>query len=478
MGVGVTYEHGRVGGAKVGVELKCGHFTRTDCWDSNYHFVQTAYGDPVHGREDHVDSPTQVLLGGTLDQVIADLGQDKVRHSSVSTVGATGDFAVLLISFQLKREMPPPLSLRHYRISSNTGVMWGYFSELTSLHLPHHVMLHREQERELSNQMLAEVPKSRSNHHLRTFTARVCKVMEEVRSLQQQVTLQEVLAEDPFYGELAAQLPVTLDPNGSDQYLFFIVPIQKSDDMNVVVQVAQVQEGSYLRNDSRAVITAEAENGDVNVSSIVSPDLSLDDVFRTGEEDIQPEFNFQVPVVVPLNFPFRYDPGDGSPPLPNCAVDSRTWMENIISKIATTMDLDYTPEWDHSDLTLRIRLLKDTLAATSVQDLSTSALLATFLEKVMICNALAGTRTSAILQNIDSLTANYGGIVSEAVDTYRLLQQSLAIASTAVQSLPHDAAVDIADAQINIVSPSVNTILTQLEAAYELVRELQSKEEE
>lgn len=28
--------------------------------DSNYHLVQTAYGDPVHGREDHVDSATQV----------------------------------------------------------------------------------------------------------------------------------------------------------------------------------------------------------------------------------------------------------------------------------------------------------------------------------------------------------------------------------------------------------------------------------
>ncbi|XP_037778661.1 uncharacterized protein LOC119575232 [Penaeus monodon] len=286
-----------------------------------------------------------------------------------------------------------------------------------------------------------------------------------------------VLAEDPFYGELAAQFPVTLDPDGSDQYLFFIVPIQKSDDMNVVVQVAQVQEGSYLRNDSRAAITAEAENGDVNVSSIASPDLSLDDVFRTGKDDIQPEFNFQVPVVVPLNFPFRYDPGDGSPQLPNCAVDSRTWMENVISKITTTMNLDCTPEWDHSDLTLRIRLLKDNLAATSVEDLSTSSLLTEYMAKVVSCNALAGVRTSAILQNIDSLTANYGGIVSEALDTYRLLKQSLAVASVAADSLPSGSAVDVAISQINMLSSSVNTTLTQLDAAYDLVRELQSKEE-
>ncbi|XP_047487884.1 uncharacterized protein LOC125038438 [Penaeus chinensis] len=287
-----------------------------------------------------------------------------------------------------------------------------------------------------------------------------------------------VLAEDPFYGELAAQLPVTLDPNGSDQYLFFIVPIQKSDDMNVVVQVAQVQEGSYLRNDSRAAVTAEAENGDVNVSSIVSPDLSLDDVFRTGEDDIQQEFNFQVPVVVPMNFPFRYNPGDGSPELPICAADSRTWMENVISKITTTMDLDYTPGWDHSDLTLKIRLVKDTLAATSVGDLSTSSLLTEFMSKIVVCNAFAGARTSAIMQNIDSLTADYGGIVSEALDTYRLLQQSLTIASVAADSLPSDSDVDIVVNQISLLSSSVNTTLTQLGAAYELVRELQSKEEE
>lgn len=81
------------------------------------------------------------------------------------------------------------------------------------------------------------------------------------------------MAEDPFYIELSAQFPVALDPDGSDQYLFFIVPIQKSDDLNVVVQVAQVQDGSYLRNDSRAAITAEAENNDVNVSRTFSPEL-------------------------------------------------------------------------------------------------------------------------------------------------------------------------------------------------------------
>lgn len=63
-------------------------------------------------------------------------------------------------------------------------------------------------------------------------------------------------------------------------------------------------------------------------------------MFRTGEEDLEPEFNFQVPVVVPLNFPFRYNPWDGSPELPNCAVDSRTWMENVIYRISTTMNLD------------------------------------------------------------------------------------------------------------------------------------------
>ncbi|XP_042884500.1 uncharacterized protein LOC122261060 [Penaeus japonicus] len=287
-----------------------------------------------------------------------------------------------------------------------------------------------------------------------------------------------VLAEDPFYGDLVSQLPVTLEAGGSDQYLFFIVPIQKSEDMNLVVQVAQVQEGSYLRNDTRSAITANGQRSDINVSSVYDPDMSLDDVFRSEEDDIEPEFNFQVPVVVPLNFPFRYDPTDGSPALPTCTVDSRTWMEKVISKISTTMDLDCSPTWDQSDLTRRIRLLKDTLAATTVEDLSTSGALTEFMTNIMSCRALAGVRTSALLQSVNSLTGAHGGVVSEALDTYRLLQKALAIASAAADSLPSSSDVDVAISQINLMSPSVETTIGQLDAAYDIVRELQSQEEE
>lgn len=59
---------------------------------------------------------------------------------------------------------------------------------------------------------------------------------------------------------------------------------------------------------------------------------SLNELFPEPDTS-EVNFNFQVPVILPLDFHFR----DSSNNLPKCSVDSRTWRENVISLVTQTI---------------------------------------------------------------------------------------------------------------------------------------------
>ncbi|KAK7086256.1 hypothetical protein SK128_007292, partial [Halocaridina rubra] len=270
----------------------------------------------------------------------------------------------------------------------------------------------------------------------------------------------------PTYDELKNQLlPLELKASGGDQYFFFIVPVQKNDEPNVLLQMAQAQDKTEFTN--RSVVATKVNTQDESVFAAEREDMNLDDIFDTPPDDGSDEFNFQVPVIVPMDFHFSYDPATASETLPECQVDSRTWKERVITRIAEKLQLEGTYArnarerqysrynkqkqtketrniygqtrllannlqnvlsvagkytWDHTDLTIRIRLRKDALSSISQSDITTASQLSLYVNTLINLKTLADIRYATVLDGNTTITGGHVSIAAEGLDTYKLIK--------------------------------------------------------
>ncbi|XP_066977607.1 uncharacterized protein [Macrobrachium rosenbergii] len=285
---------------------------------------------------------------------------------------------------------------------------------------------------------------------------------------------------DPTFDELKSQLPITLTPNGADQYFFFIIPVQKNDDPQIILQMAQAQSISNRTNNSIASTMIDTINQSVNVSAS-GESLDLDKFFVMPEsEEESNNFNFQVPVVVPLDFRFTYSAETSSTVLPECSVDTRTWKEQVIARIAEKLQLDGQPSWDHSDLNIRIRKLKDALSSVTLDLITSVAELSTFANVTQKTKYLADIRYYYIINNVTELTGDHVSLMAEGVNTYELLDSAIKIAEQGIAKFAgdpnNDPALALVQSQIDMIKSSVATTLTQFKAALIVTKDLQIQE--
>lgn len=284
---------------------------------------------------------------------------------------------------------------------------------------------------------------------------------------------------DPTYEELQAQLPISIQPGGEDQFFFFIVPVQKIDKPNVLLQVAQAQDFEISGNMSLDATSIDTKSQSHNFYSH-GDNVTLDEIFATPEDEEASAFNFEVPVIIPLDFRFRYDETSSETILPQCTVDSRTWKERVITKIAAKLELPGDQNWDHSSLTLRIRLHKDALTSITLEHFTTTEELDRFFNTIQQTKFLSDIRYNSVLANITTLTADHVSIIAEGVDTYQLIVNTLNLAKEAIDILGQDtsaqAALDVIEAQIDMLKPSADSAFALFLQAFTVVKELQAQE--
>ncbi|XP_068216414.1 uncharacterized protein [Palaemon carinicauda] len=284
---------------------------------------------------------------------------------------------------------------------------------------------------------------------------------------------------NPTFEELQSQLPINLTPNGTDQYFFFIVPVQKRDDPNVILQMAQAQGAADSSDSSVASTFIDTLHQNVSVSSSAQ-EINFGEFFNVSETEEDDTFNFQVPVVVPLDFRFTYDRETSMTVLPNCSVDTRTWKEKVISRIAEKLQLDGRPSWDHSQLTSKIRLHKDALASITLDIITTLDQLSLFVVTIQRTKDYADIRYLGIIENITTLTSDHVSLMAEAVDTYSLVIRSLEIAEDGIVKLSGDGGqtpdLDVEAAKIALIKPSAEITLAKLKEALIITKDLQIQE--
>lgn len=284
---------------------------------------------------------------------------------------------------------------------------------------------------------------------------------------------------DLTYQQLKDQLPIQLSPNGNDQYFFFIVPVQKNDEPNVILQMAQAQDKTSYANESVVATVVDTQNNSVYASA-EGENVNLGDIFSTPGDDKPSEFNFQVPVVIPMDFRFTYDPSSTTDILPQCTVDSRTWKEKVISRIAEKLDLEGDHNWDHSDLTIRIRLRKDALSGIALSSITSTSQLSIYVNTITSTKTLSDIRYTSILNNITMLTGGHVSIAAEGVDTYRMLVSCISRANTAADALLANGGdfttINILTQQLDLVQNGTETSLAMFTQVLAETKRLQAEE--
>ncbi|XP_064113540.1 uncharacterized protein LOC135220184 [Macrobrachium nipponense] len=154
--------------------------------------------------------------------------------------------------------------------------------------------------------------------------------------------------------------------------------------------------------------------------------------------------------------------------------------EKVIARIAEKLQLDGQPSWDHSDLNVRIRKMKDALSGVTIDLITSATELSTFANVIQKTKYLADIRYYYVINNVTELTGDHASLMAEGVNTYELLDRCIKIAEQGISKFEDDpgneSALSLVQSLIDMIKSSVATTLTQFKSALALTRDLQIQE--